>query len=90
METWNANEEWGTPFLCEPLSVFRCDQTKQVLMGDFDFYEMSQVSAVFAFFWFWTFQGLVFLIMLNMLLAIVLDTYSQVPHICGPKKMPCK
>ena len=28
--------------------------------------------------WFWMFEGLVFLILFNMLLAIVMDTYSSV------------
>ncbi|KAF4654863.1 hypothetical protein FOL47_009714, partial [Perkinsus chesapeaki] len=48
------------------------------LMGDFSFKPMSEVAPISAAVWFWVFMILVFLVMLNMLLAIVMDTYTNV------------
>eukprot|EP00746_Dinoflagellata_sp_MGD_P032827 gnl/MRDRNA2_/MRDRNA2_178221_c0_seq1.p1 gnl/MRDRNA2_/MRDRNA2_178221_c0~~gnl/MRDRNA2_/MRDRNA2_178221_c0_seq1.p1 ORF type:complete len:319 (-),score=62.75 gnl/MRDRNA2_/MRDRNA2_178221_c0_seq1:1-936(-) len=50
-----------------------------VLMGEFEFYEemfaeARQMGAV----WFWLFQAVLVLVMLNMLLAIIMDTYTEV------------
>lgn len=53
----------------------------RVLMGEFDFNEMASGNAldyISATAWFWLFEFIVLLIMLNMLLAIVMDTYAQV------------
>jgi hypothetical protein len=49
-----------------------------VLMGDFDVESMQQVGRVMTGVWFWSFMILVLLIMLNMLLAIIMDTYTNV------------
>mmetsp|Transcript_83569 Transcript_83569/g.190643 ORF Transcript_83569/g.190643 Transcript_83569/m.190643 type:complete len:854 (-) Transcript_83569:211-2772(-) len=49
-----------------------------VLMGDFDLREMMQVGRSVAFMWFLSFMCLVLLVMLNMLLAIIMDTYTNV------------
>jgi hypothetical protein len=50
----------------------------RIMMGDFDWAAMSVVGRQQAGFWFWGFTWLVNLIMLNMLLAIVMDVYTQV------------
>merc|ERR1712039_720822 len=53
-------------------SVFR------IMLGDFDWDSMAVVGRMEAGLWFWTFMLLVNLIMLNMLLAIIMDVYTQV------------
>jgi len=50
----------------------------RALMGDFDFDAMYIVAPVSATIWFWSFMALIFMVMLNMLLAIILDTYNEV------------
>lgn len=52
--------------------------TFRALVGDFAFEEMQYVAPVSSLVWFWTFMLLMGLIMLNMLLAIVLDVYNTV------------
>lgn len=49
-----------------------------VLMGDFSYEEMYAIAPIVSQLWFWTYMLLVFLVMLNMLLAIVMDAYSNV------------
>jgi hypothetical protein len=49
-----------------------------VLMGDFDLWRMMEINYYFAMLWFWLFEILVFLILFNMLLAVVMDVYFQV------------
>merc|ERR1719197_2457754 len=53
-------------------SVFR------IMMGDFDWDELSQVGMEQTAVWFWSFTWLVNLILLNMLLAIIMDVYAEV------------
>merc|ERR1719321_850565 len=48
------------------------------MMGDFDWDELSRQHRGSAFFWFCSYMVLVYLIMLNMLLAIVMDVYTGV------------
>jgi hypothetical protein len=50
----------------------------RTLMGDFDFASMYAISPIPAMVWFWLYMVLFYLIMLNMLLAIVMDTYAEV------------
>merc|ERR1711924_207563 len=50
----------------------------QILLGDFDYSELSLVGRLDTAIWFVSFMLLVNLIMLNMLLAIVLDRYTEV------------
>jgi hypothetical protein len=50
----------------------------KTLMGDFDFGAQYSTDQFAAFVWFWTFNIVVLLVMLNMLLAIVMDEYSTV------------
>jgi len=50
----------------------------RILLGDFDVEEMEQVDYKFANLWFLGFQIMVMMILLNMLLAIIMDTYSGV------------
>merc|ERR1712232_471030 len=57
----------------------------RTLMGDFDFAAMYAISPVPAMVWFWLYMVLFYLIMLNMLLAIVMDTYSEVKSECDHK-----
>merc|ERR1719235_1878800 len=47
-------------------------------MGDFDYDEMEATDWLLAIVWFCAFQVVVFLILFNMLLAIVMDTYGGV------------
>jgi len=49
-----------------------------ILFGDFNFGDMALVSRPSAFIWFWSYIMLVCIILLNMLLAIILDTYAEV------------
>lgn len=49
-----------------------------VLLGGFDWDALSGVDLPLAMVWFWTYCILVQLIMLNMLLAIVMDVYTEV------------
>merc|ERR1719353_804190 len=50
----------------------------RAMMGDFDWDELSRQHRGSAFIWFSGFMVLVYLIMLNMLLAIVMDVYTGV------------
>lgn len=49
-----------------------------IMIGDFDFAEMGAEHPLTSVVWFWSYMVLVSLIMLNMLLAIILDIYSEV------------
>mmetsp|Transcript_13852 Transcript_13852/g.25437 ORF Transcript_13852/g.25437 Transcript_13852/m.25437 type:complete len:928 (-) Transcript_13852:22-2805(-) len=50
----------------------------RALVGDFSYNAMFLVSPINATVWFWTFMLLNFLIMLNMLLAIIMEVYCEV------------
>mmetsp|Transcript_57381 Transcript_57381/g.105987 ORF Transcript_57381/g.105987 Transcript_57381/m.105987 type:complete len:847 (-) Transcript_57381:141-2681(-) len=50
----------------------------RALMGDFAFQDMYTVAPVSSTIWFWSYMTLVFLVSLNMLLAIIMDTYCEV------------
>lgn len=50
----------------------------EVLMGEFDFSEMNEAGRTLAHVWFICFQIMMVLIMLNMLLAIIMDVYTDV------------
>jgi hypothetical protein len=50
----------------------------RILLGDFDWGEMSKEHPVTAFLWFFLNMILMNLLMLNMLMAIIMDTYSEV------------
>merc|ERR1719399_2820725 len=54
-----------------------------IVMGDFDWNSLRLEHEITAGIWFWTFMILVFLIMLNMLLAIVMDIYTEVKTSSG-------
>jgi len=54
------------------------DSCFQVLMGDFNITEMYESGRFTTMIWFTSFMGLVNLVMLNMLLAIIMDTYAEV------------
>jgi hypothetical protein len=49
-----------------------------ILLGDFDWESMIHVGRPQSYLWFWTLIWLVNLVMLNMLLAIVMDVYTEV------------
>ena len=53
------------------------------LLGDFDWSELQKVSTTRGFVFFFGFSLLVILIMLNMLLAIILETYIDVKRLTG-------
>lgn len=48
------------------------------LMGDFDYGSMFAEAREIGTVWFWFFQIILVLLMLNMLLAIIMDTYTEV------------
>lgn len=48
------------------------------MLGDFDWDEIKMAGRVEAGIWFWTFMLLVSMILMNMLIAIVMDAYSEV------------
>lgn len=50
----------------------------KMVFGDFDWQRAQRVASGETVFFFWTFTVLIVLIMLNMLLAIILDTYVNV------------
>eukprot|EP00397_Hematodinium_sp_SG-2012_P008636 GEMP01008701.1.p2 GENE.GEMP01008701.1~~GEMP01008701.1.p2 ORF type:complete len:451 (+),score=89.06 GEMP01008701.1:1707-3059(+) len=50
----------------------------RILMGEFDVEEMNKVQPFFGPLWFFLFEVLVLLVLFNMLLAIVMDTYTAV------------
>jgi len=54
------------------------DSCFQVLMGNFEMETFNAVGRLMAFLWFMSFMCLILLVMMNMLLAIVMDTYSEV------------
>lgn len=55
-------------------SVFR------ILLGDFDWDQLKQGGRLQANVWFWSFSLLVNLIMMNMLMAIIMDVYAEVKN----------
>mmetsp|Transcript_26997 Transcript_26997/g.46862 ORF Transcript_26997/g.46862 Transcript_26997/m.46862 type:complete len:1137 (-) Transcript_26997:83-3493(-) len=60
-------------------TVFRAFITcGRLMFGDFDWGEMKEVGRSDAFFWFVPFTILIVWILLNMLMAIVMDSYSEV------------
>merc|ERR1719453_1524741 len=50
----------------------------RLMLGDFDWEALYHVGRPHASLWFWSFTWLVNLIMLNMLLAIIMDIYTDV------------
>mmetsp|Transcript_129847 Transcript_129847/g.289680 ORF Transcript_129847/g.289680 Transcript_129847/m.289680 type:complete len:1143 (+) Transcript_129847:49-3477(+) len=55
-----------------------CNSVFRVLLGDFDWELMNRIGRPQAGIWFWSFMWIVNFIMLNMLLAIVMDVYTDV------------
>jgi len=64
-----------TEFTTLSLSIHSCFL---VLMGDFDAQAMLSVGREISGIWLWSFHIIIVLLMLNMLLAIIMDTYSGV------------
>eukprot|EP00811_Abedinium_folium_P019892 NODE_2885_length_2127_cov_3.454500.p1 GENE.NODE_2885_length_2127_cov_3.454500~~NODE_2885_length_2127_cov_3.454500.p1 ORF type:complete len:640 (-),score=182.18 NODE_2885_length_2127_cov_3.454500:206-2125(-) len=50
----------------------------RILLGDFDWDRISGIGRLQAGIWFWTFMWLLNMVMLNMLLAMVMDVYTEV------------
>jgi len=50
----------------------------RLMFGDWDWYSMSQVGREMAMVWFWMFNMIITIILLNMLLAILMDAYTEV------------
>lgn len=63
--------EWSETYLA-------VNQAFQILFGDFDFTYLAEENPVTARLWFVSFLVMVMLILLNMVLAIILDTYTEV------------
>merc|ERR1719359_1273469 len=57
-------------FMSLDFAVMTCFE---MIMGDFEWDELARQHRYTAMMWFWTFMILVYLIMLNMLLAIIMD-----------------
>mmetsp|Transcript_7419 Transcript_7419/g.16971 ORF Transcript_7419/g.16971 Transcript_7419/m.16971 type:complete len:897 (+) Transcript_7419:48-2738(+) len=57
--------------------------TFRMMLGDFDWEPMYSVGRPQAYLWFWCFMWLVNLTMLNMLLAIIMDVYTDVKGSIG-------
>merc|ERR1719487_1514337 len=55
----------------------------RILLGDFDWERMNDVGRLEAGIWFWTFTILVLQVMLNMLLAVIMDVYTEVKSSIG-------
>ncbi|CAK0889175.1 unnamed protein product, partial [Prorocentrum cordatum] len=55
----------------------------RALMGDFDFESMYRIAPVSATIWFWSFMLLIFLTLINIFLAIVLEAYTEVKEKAG-------
>jgi len=67
----NQLNEWSNLSLAF-MTTFRS------MMGDFEFSSMYAIAPVSSTIWFISFMVLVFLVMLNMLLAIIMDVYDRV------------
>merc|ERR1712046_179079 len=55
----------------------------RIILGDIEWDDMNDIGRLEAGLWFWTFSMLVFLVMLNMLIALVMDMYTQVKGSIG-------
>jgi len=67
------------PELDEFASIIRAlNALQRLMLGDFDWVSMLEVGRPQCMLWFWSFTWLVNLIMLNMLLAIIMDVYTEV------------
>jgi len=66
-------KEWSS-------AVWALNTSFRALMGDFAYADMYEVAPFQAQVWFWLYVILIFLIMLNMLLAIIMDIYCEVAH----------
>eukprot|EP00931_Biecheleriopsis_adriatica_P041281 TRINITY_DN23616_c0_g2_i2.p1 TRINITY_DN23616_c0_g2~~TRINITY_DN23616_c0_g2_i2.p1 ORF type:complete len:1013 (+),score=161.72 TRINITY_DN23616_c0_g2_i2:45-3083(+) len=53
------------------------DTSFHILLGDWDWSEMREIGRIRASLWFWTFIWLMHLLMFNMLLAIMMDVYTD-------------
>eukprot|EP00928_Gymnodinium_smaydae_P021197 TRINITY_DN18250_c0_g3_i1.p1 TRINITY_DN18250_c0_g3~~TRINITY_DN18250_c0_g3_i1.p1 ORF type:complete len:958 (-),score=117.64 TRINITY_DN18250_c0_g3_i1:466-3339(-) len=70
--------------LHEFATIFRSFNTAfRILLGDFDWDRLREVGRLQAGLWFWCFVWLVNLVMLNMLLAIIMDVYTEVKGTVG-------
>uniref|UniRef100_A0A7S1M1G8 Polycystin cation channel PKD1/PKD2 domain-containing protein n=1 Tax=Alexandrium catenella TaxID=2925 RepID=A0A7S1M1G8_ALECA len=50
----------------------------RILLGDFDWDSLHSIGRPQAYLWFWAFVWIVNMVMLNMLLAIIMDVYTDV------------
>lgn len=50
----------------------------RVLFGDWDYNKMREIGLLLCAIWFWVFMLLLFLLMLNILLAILMEAYAEV------------
>lgn len=55
-----------------------CAKCFLMMLGDFDWDALGDENPVTAAFWFWTFMIVMTLLLLNMLMAIIMDKYTQV------------
>merc|ERR1740117_2288160 len=62
-------------FASVPRAIHSCFRA---MFGDWDWDKMKEIGFVKAQIWFWLFMMIMVLILLNMLLAIVMDAYTEV------------
>jgi len=62
-------------FSSEPLSVNTCFL---MMLGDFDWEELGWEHPLTAAIWFWSYMVVMNLLLLNMLMAIIMDVYTEV------------
>ncbi|CAE8630999.1 unnamed protein product [Polarella glacialis] len=52
----------------------------RTLMGDFDFMSIYSIAPISATVWFWLYMIGIYLVLLNVFVAIIMDAYQQVRH----------
>jgi len=50
----------------------------RIMLGDFDWEQLGEEHPLTAGFWFWTYIIVMMMLILNMLMAIIMDTYTEV------------
>jgi len=62
-------------FSSEPVSINTCFL---IMLGDFDWEELGWEHPLTAAIWFWSYMVVMMMLMLNMLMAIIMDVYTEV------------
>mmetsp|Transcript_67813 Transcript_67813/g.157430 ORF Transcript_67813/g.157430 Transcript_67813/m.157430 type:complete len:406 (-) Transcript_67813:313-1530(-) len=81
--TLSAEILWGQEVEAFSTAARSTQSVFRILLGDFDWDDLHKVGRAQAVVWFWLFMWLVNLVMLNMLLAIIMDVYTDVKGSVG-------